>query len=85
MNATGRVGAFVARCEHGTLPDAVRENAAVCFLDALGLAVAARNEQTAVAARAAATNAVSVEKAARIWADRAWVALTIAFTLRKMS
>jgi hypothetical protein len=60
MNPTGRVGAFVAGCAHETLPDSVREKAAICFLDAQGLANAARNEQTAVAARAAATNAVSV-------------------------
>jgi 2-methylcitrate dehydratase PrpD len=79
-NATGRLGAFVACCAHESLPGVVMEKAAICLLDPLGLAVAARNERTAVAARAAAAHTASAENAARIWADGVRVGLTDADT-----
>jgi 2-methylcitrate dehydratase PrpD len=75
-NATQRLGAFVARCAREPLPAPVAEKAAICLLDALGLAIAARNERTATAMRAAAARVSSTENAARIWADGARVALS---------
>ena len=75
-NATQRLGAFVARCARDPMPAPVAEKAAICLLDALGLAIAARNERTAVAMRAVASRVASTENAARIWVDGARVALS---------
>lgn len=68
-NATSRLGAFVARSAHTSLLPAVASKGAICLLDALGLAVAARNEATAVAARDIATPVADGRGTARIWAS----------------
>jgi 2-methylcitrate dehydratase PrpD len=74
-NATQRLGAFVARCATAPLPRPVAEKAAICLLDSLGLALAAREERTAAAMRAVATRVAPGPGAARLWADGASVAL----------
>jgi hypothetical protein len=54
LNATCRLGAFVAEMAGAELvPDVAAK--AVCLLDSLGLALAARGERTAVAARSMTT------------------------------
>jgi 2-methylcitrate dehydratase PrpD len=75
LNATQRLGAFVARCATTPLPRPIAEKAAICLLDSLGLAVAARDERTAAAMRAVATRVAPGPGAARIWADGSSVAL----------
>lgn len=75
VNATHRLGAFVARCARAPLPRPVAEKAAICLLDALGLAIAAREERTAKAMRTVATRVPSGENTARLWVDGARVAL----------
>jgi 2-methylcitrate dehydratase PrpD len=67
-NATSRLGAFVARSAHTSLSPAVASKGAICLLDALGLAVAARDEATAVAARDIAAPVANGRGTARIWA-----------------
>ncbi|MGP1676970.1 MAG: MmgE/PrpD family protein [Burkholderiales bacterium] len=76
VNATQRLGHFIARCASEALPAKVAEKASICMLDALGLALAAREERTAVAMRALTTPASSVANTARIWADGTRVALS---------
>jgi 2-methylcitrate dehydratase PrpD len=75
-NATQRLGAFVARCARDPLLAPVAQKAAMCLLDALGLAIAARNERTATAMRSVASRMTATENAARIWVDGARVALS---------
>lgn len=75
INATQRLGRFVARCAQQPLSPKVAEKAAICVLDALGLAVAARDERTAKAVRATAARVADSANAARIWADGSRVAL----------
>ena len=69
MNATQRLGAFLARHVDTELAPAVASKAAICLIDALGLAVIARDEPTAAAARALATPVAEGAGTARIWAD----------------
>lgn len=69
MNATERLGAFVARSAAAHVSPAIRSKAAICLIDALGLAVAARHEATAVAARAAVTPVADGPGTARLWAN----------------
>ncbi len=75
VNATQRLGAFAARSAREPLPKPIAEKAAMCLLDALGLAIAARDERTAVAARALAARVPAGENSARLWADGTRVAL----------
>jgi 2-methylcitrate dehydratase PrpD len=67
-NATSRLGAFVARSARTSLSPAAASKGAICLLDALGLAVAARDEATAVAARDIAAPVANGRGTARIWA-----------------
>ncbi|WP_454629952.1 MmgE/PrpD family protein [Bradyrhizobium cenepequi] len=69
MNATARLGAFAATAATTRLAPDVATKAAICLLDSLGLAVAARGEPTAVAARSMATPVAQGPRTARIWAD----------------
>ncbi|WP_407179790.1 MmgE/PrpD family protein [Bradyrhizobium sp. STM 3562] len=68
MNATARLGAFAATAATAQLAPDVATKAAICLLDSLGLAMAARSEPTAVAARSMATEIPQGARTARIWA-----------------
>ncbi|CAH1663426.1 MmgE/PrpD family protein [Chelatococcus asaccharovorans] len=75
MNATQRLGAFLARHADSALAPPVASKAAICLIDALGLAIVARDEPTAAAARALATPVGEGAGTARIWADGSRAAL----------
>jgi 2-methylcitrate dehydratase PrpD len=75
-NATSRLGAFVARSAAAGLSPAIASKAAICLLDALGLAIVARDENTAAAARAMITPAGNGPGTARLWADGARAAVS---------
>jgi 2-methylcitrate dehydratase PrpD len=79
-NATQRLGAFAARCREGPMPATVMEKAGICLLDALGLAIAARDERTAAAMRAVSTPVAAGGRSARIWTDGMRTALSEAVT-----
>ena len=66
---TDRLGAFVAATAGQPLPAAIAEKAAICLLDAMGLALLARSEPTAVAMRAIVTPLPGITSGARLWAD----------------
>jgi 2-methylcitrate dehydratase PrpD len=68
-NATTRLGAYVSETAAGELASDVAVKAAMCLIDSLGLALVARDEPTAVAARAMATPVSSGPRTARLWAD----------------
>lgn len=55
LNATSRLGAFAAAMAGAELASDVAVKAAICLLHSLGLALAAREEPTAVAARSMTT------------------------------
>jgi 2-methylcitrate dehydratase PrpD len=55
LNATSRLGAFVTEMAGAELVPDIAAKAAVCLLDPLGLALAARWEPRAVAARSMTT------------------------------
>jgi 2-methylcitrate dehydratase PrpD len=69
MNATARLGAFAATAATTRLAPDVATKAAICLLDSLGLALAARDEPTAVAARSMTTQVPQGSRTARIWTD----------------
>ena len=69
VNATSRLGSFAAATAAGELAPEVAGKAAICLLNSLGLALAARDEPTAVAARAITTHVAPGPRTARIWAD----------------
>lgn len=69
MNATQRLGAFLARQSEAELAPDVASKAAICVLDALGLAAVAHDEPTAAAARSVAAPTGEGVHSARIWAD----------------
>jgi 2-methylcitrate dehydratase PrpD len=69
MNATSRLGAFTAAAATTSLAPDVATKAAICLLDSLGLALAARDEPTAAAARSMTTHVPQGARTARIWAD----------------
>lgn len=69
MNATQRLGSFLARSVAAELAPEVTSKAAICLLDAFGLAVVARDEPTAMAARAIAVPVEMKEGTARLWAN----------------
>ncbi|MCC8970921.1 MmgE/PrpD family protein, partial [Bradyrhizobium brasilense] len=54
LNATALLGTFAATTSASELSPDVATKAAICLLDSLGLALAARHEPTAAAARAMA-------------------------------
>lgn len=76
MNATQRLGAFLARQAETELAPAIASKAAICLIDALGLAAIAHDEPTAVAARALAAPTAEGAHSARIWADGSRVVLS---------
>jgi 2-methylcitrate dehydratase PrpD len=84
-NATERLGAFVARCVDDALAPAVAEKAAVCLLDALGLAVIARQERTYAALRSVLTAVAPGPSAARLWTDGTHVPLSEAVTANALA
>lgn len=55
QNPTALLAAYARRARHDELDAAVREKAVLCLLDAYGLAVAARDDDTVRAARSIAT------------------------------
>lgn len=75
-NATERLGAFVAGCVEDAIAPAVAEKAAVCLLDALGLAAIARDEPTYRALRSVLMPVGPVPMAARLWTDGAYAPLS---------
>lgn len=79
-NATGRLGAFVARCATEGLPGPVLQKAAICLLDAIGLAHIGRDEATAAAMRSVLTPVPEGPHTARVWADGARAPLSEAVT-----
>ncbi|CAA2158550.1 hypothetical protein MBRA_03818 [Methylobacterium brachiatum] len=79
-NATVRLGAYVRRCAAEPLPPAVIEKAAICLLDAIGLALIARDEATAAAARSIAVAVPDGPGTARIWVDGIRTVLSEAVT-----
>ncbi|MGY3604132.1 MULTISPECIES: MmgE/PrpD family protein [unclassified Bradyrhizobium] len=76
INATARLGAFVAAAAETELPREVAVKAAICLLDSLGLALASRDEPTAMAARAMTTDVAPSSRSARIWASGKHVPLS---------
>jgi 2-methylcitrate dehydratase PrpD len=68
-NATTRLGDYVAGTAAGELASDVAMKAAICLIDSLGLALVARDEPTAVAARAMSTPVSPGPRTARLWAD----------------
>lgn len=68
-NATMRLGTYVSETAAGELTPDVAVKAAMCLIDSLGLALVARDELTAVAARATTTPVSSGPRTARLWAD----------------
>ena len=69
MNATSRLGAFVASSATVELAPDVATGAAICLIESLGLALASREEPTVEAARAMTTDVPSGRRTARIWTD----------------
>lgn len=69
LNATARLGTFAATAPAAGLSPDVAAKAAICLLDSLGLALAARDEPTAAAARSMTTVVAAGARTARIWAD----------------
>lgn len=67
--ATGTLGRFAAGCASEALAPEVTAKAVACLLDALGLAILAREERTYLAARALVTPVGFGPGVARIWAD----------------
>src|SRR6185436_15188083 len=65
MNATARLGTFAATAVATPLASDVATKAAICLLDSLGLAVAARDEPTAAAARSMTTQVSEGSRTAR--------------------
>ena len=80
MNATERLGAFVARSVTAPLAPQVAERAAACLLDVIALTLMAREERTFRAMRAAVTPVAPGAGTARIWADGTAVVLSEAVT-----
>ncbi len=76
LNATSRLGAFAAAMAGAELAPDVAAKAAICLLDSLGLALAAREEPTAVAARSMTTPVPRGLRTARVWANGTHVPLS---------
>src|SRR5919198_5907320 len=70
-HATERLGAFVERCVQDAFEPALMEKAAICLLDALGLAAMAREERTFRALRSVISAVAPGPLTARLWADGA--------------
>lgn len=78
--ATAGLGAFVAACTTAAMPHGVAETAAIRLLDAIGLAILAREERTYRAVRALVTPLPQGPPAARIWTDGTPVSVSDAVT-----
>ncbi|GEC55121.1 2-methylcitrate dehydratase PrpD [Bradyrhizobium japonicum] len=76
LTATAALGTFVATTSASELSPDVATKAAICLLDSLGLALAARHEPTAAAARAMAAEVLPGPRTARIWASGKHAALS---------
>jgi 2-methylcitrate dehydratase PrpD len=76
VNATARLGAFVASAAEAELAAEVSVKAAICLLDSLGLAFVSRDEPTAAAARAMTTDVAMGPRSARLWANGKHVPLS---------
>ncbi|ODM80924.1 MmgE/PrpD family protein [Bradyrhizobium elkanii] len=76
LNATALLGTFAARTSASELSPDVATKAAICLLDSLGLALAARHEATAAAARAMTAEVLPGPRTARIWASGKHAALS---------
>jgi 2-methylcitrate dehydratase PrpD len=80
MNATERLGDFVARSVSAPLAPNVAERAAACMLDVIALTLMARAERTYLAMRAAVTPVAAGPGTARIWTDGTIAVLSEAVT-----
>src|SRR5881396_1865981 len=80
MNATERLGTFVARSVDQPLAPKVAERAAACMLDVVALTLMARKERTYLAMRAAVTPVAAGPGTARIWTDGTVAVLSEAVT-----
>jgi 2-methylcitrate dehydratase PrpD len=69
LQPTASLGHFVHQWGRRKLPAEVADKAAVCLLDAIGLALIARHEKTSAAVRAVLPSATDPERTARVWAD----------------
>ncbi len=78
--ATARLGAFVAGCTTAAMPREVVETAAIRLLDAVGLAIVARDERTYLAVRGLVTPMAQELAGARIWTDGTSVSVSEAVT-----
>ena len=67
--ATQRLGKFIARTGNEDLAPDLAGKAAMCVLDAIGLALLAKNDEPAVAARSLAVEAAGRSGAATLWVD----------------
>ncbi|MGY2809079.1 MmgE/PrpD family protein [Bradyrhizobium sp. USDA 4506] len=76
LNATALLGTFAATTSASELSPDVATKAAICLLDSLGLALAARHEPTAAAARAMSAEVLPGPRTARIWASGKHAALS---------
>ena len=72
---TGLLGRFASDWSKSVLPGQVRDKAAVCLLDAFGLALTAEREKTAAAVRSLLPPVDDVARSATVWCDGARVGL----------
>lgn len=70
---TASLGRFIHQWKKQTLPTEVADKAAFCLLDAIGLALLARDEKTSAAVRSVLPPATHPARTARVWADGARV------------
>lgn len=85
IGATGRLGDFVARCATGPIPAEVLENAAIRFVDALGLALIARDEPTVAAMLSLTARVHDTPLLARIWMNGTPTLLSEAVTANALA
>lgn len=72
---TARLGGFVADTARAPLREDVARKAAICLLDALGLALLAHEEPTVAAMRALVTPLSGPGSGARLWGASRWAVL----------
>lgn len=76
IGATATLGRFVAQAAREPLPAAVAGKAAICLLDAFGLALLAREERSVWAMQSLAARVRSDQPGARLWSDGTHAALS---------
>jgi 2-methylcitrate dehydratase PrpD len=83
--ATERLGNFVARCATGPIPREVLENAAIRLVDALGLALIARDEPTVAAMLSLVAPVREAPLVARVWMNGTPTLLSEAVTANALA